>query len=77
MELTTEQVKRQDFVDNEIHNLVEKLIDYDVEYDIEKIARVREIIFMAYYDVIPLTEQEFYPFIEDDDDFITDELVAI
>ena len=41
-----EQIKRQDFVDNEIHNFVKRLIPStkEIEWDIEMISDIRDTI---------------------------------
>lgn len=81
-ELTKEQVRRQDFVDNEINwmltHLMEDLKPQDTSYgwNIEDIAVIRDIIFpilkSEYYGestgFIPLEEMDFYPFIEEDEE---------
>ena len=46
MELTKQQIKRQDFVDNVIFELINKLIPSDkkMEWDIEAIGEIRDAI---------------------------------
>ena len=76
-ELTLNQIKRQDFVDNEIFDLIKRLnpTDEDIfEWDIDYISRIRDIIFSyhLYYRSINILEQpkqldelemKFYPYI--------------
>jgi len=67
MELTNREIERQDFVDNEIQNLIEKLnpTDVTIDWNIENIAEIREIIRKLFTEKLNLcTENEFYPFIE-------------
>lgn len=67
MELTKEQIERQDFVDNATFNFINSIIpnENQIEWDIDSIAQVREKV----WDVIKFrnicSEQEFYPFIEE------------
>lgn len=64
-ELTKKQIKRQDFADNEIFELLENLSGKKLEWDIEAIASVRETI--REYVVSNknlMTEMEFYPYLE-------------
>lgn len=67
MELTKEQIDRQDFVDNATFNFINSIIpnENQIEWDIDSIAQVREKV----WDVIKFrnicSEQEFYPFIEE------------
>jgi len=45
-EFTEDQIKRQDFVDNQIYELVKRLIPStrDIEWDIEMIGDIRDTI---------------------------------
>jgi hypothetical protein len=67
MELTKEQIERQDFVDNATFNFINSIIpnENQIQWDIDSIAQVREKV----WDVIKFrnicSEQEFYPFIEE------------
>lgn len=62
--LTEDQIKRQDFVDNEIYDLVRRLIPSTkgIEWDIEMIGDIRDTIqhwFVDRYKIVD--ELEFYP----------------
>jgi hypothetical protein len=67
MELTDQQISRQDFVDNAIHDLINELIpsDKEMEWDIEVIGEVRDVIQAMLVGRGICTEQEFYPYIEE------------
>ena len=67
MELTDQQISRQDFVDNAIHDLINELIpsDKEMEWDIEVIGEVRDAIQAQLVERGLCTEQEFYPYIEE------------
>jgi hypothetical protein len=59
-----DQIKRQDFVDNEIYDLVKRLIPSTraIEWDIEMIADIRDTIqhwLVDRYKIV--NELEFYP----------------
>jgi len=61
---TEEQLKRQDFVDNQIYDLVKRLNPSrsEIEWDIEMIADIRDTIqhwLVDRYKVVD--ELEFYP----------------
>ena len=61
---TEDQIKRQDFVDNEIFALVKRLIPptREIEWNIEMIADIRDTIqhwLVVQYNVVE--ELEFYP----------------
>ena len=63
-EFTEDQIKRQDFVDNEIYDLVKQLIPSrkEIEWDIEMIADIRDTIqhwLVDRYKIV--NELEFYP----------------
>jgi len=61
---TEDQIKRQDFVDNEIHNLVKRLIPSrrEIEWDIEMIGDIRDTIQHWLVDRYKVVEElEFYP----------------
>ncbi len=63
MELTEEQIARQDDIDNSIYHLASQIAGVEVSWNIKNIAEVREalrqwlVVEMKY-----LSEQEFYPF---------------
>ena len=66
-ELTNEQIKQQDFVDNAIFELLQNLdlSQQDVEWNIEMIAAIRENIRFWLTQYYKLTnEMTFYPYIE-------------
>ena len=67
-ELSDAQIKRQDFVDNSIYELILLLspADAQINWNIEMIADVRDEIrywLVNHYAVI--SEQEFYPYLEE------------
>lgn len=67
-ELTEEQIRRQDFVDNEIYQLIQRVnaADKDIEWDIEMIGEVRDVIRQWIVERMKITdEQTFYPYIGD------------
>ena len=64
--LTKQQVERQDFVDNQIFELLQKLLPSSnkIEWDIEAIAAVRDAIQKQLVDKQKLmNEGQFYPYI--------------
>lgn len=67
MELTKQQIKRQDFVDNAIFDLINELIpsEKELEWDIEAIGEIRDAIQSQLVEKGFCTEQEFYPYIEE------------
>lgn len=66
MELSHEQIERQDFVDNRIHELLEELLPFEkeIEWDIDAIGTIRDAITKVYADKNLCSEQQFYPYIE-------------
>ena len=68
MELTNEQIERQDFVDNAIFNMINELIpsDKEMEWNIEAIGKIRDAIQFQLVERGFCTEQEFYPYINND-----------
>ncbi len=66
MELTTQQIERQDFVDNAIFRLINELIpsDKEMEWNIEVIGEIRDTIQSQLVTRGFCTEQEFYPYVE-------------
>jgi hypothetical protein len=59
-----EQIRRQDFVDNEIYDLVKRLVPSgkEIEWDMEMIADIRDTIqhwLVDKYEIVD--ELEFYP----------------
>lgn len=67
MELTDQQIARQDYVDNAIYDLINELIpsDKEIGWDIEAIGAVRDAIQSKLVERGLCTEQVFYPFIEE------------
>lgn len=67
MELTEQQIDRQDYVDNAIFDLIKELIpsDKEMEWNIEVIGEVRNAIQSQLVDRGFCTEQEFYPYIKE------------
>jgi hypothetical protein len=65
MEIFTEdQIRRQDFVDNEIYDLVKRLIPpaREIEWDIEMIGDIRDTIQHWLVDQYKIVDEfEFYP----------------
>ncbi len=62
--LTEDQIKRQDFVDNEIHDLVKRLTPSkrEIEWDIEMIGDIRDTIQHWLVDKYKIVNEfEFYP----------------
>ncbi len=63
-ELTDEQIKRQDFVDNAIHGLLSELnpSQKNVEWNIEAIGEIRDLICYWLVECMRITdEKSFYP----------------
>jgi hypothetical protein len=59
-----EQLKRQDFVDNEIYDLVKRLIpaSIEIEWNIEMIGDIRDAIQHWLVDKYKIVDElEFYP----------------
>jgi hypothetical protein len=69
---TAAEEERQDIVDGAIFNLISELVplrNFEYEYNIEDIAEIRDIIQKIFVDKLGLmTEQEFYPYRELDND---------
>lgn len=63
MELTDEQIERQDYVDNAIFSLICDVnpSDTELEWDIELIGNVRDAIQNELVSRKVCTAQEFYP----------------
>ncbi len=67
-ELTDKQIKRQDFVDNSIYQLIQSVnpIDKEIEWDIEMIGDIRDVIAEWMIERLKIIdEQNFYPYLED------------
>ncbi len=67
-ELTEEQIKRQDSVDNTIYQLIQELnptVD-EIRWDIEMIGDVRDVIEDWIVERLKITDkQNFYPYLEE------------
>ncbi|MFA4829954.1 MAG: hypothetical protein WC855_11805 [Thermodesulfovibrionales bacterium] len=66
-ELTSEQIKRQDSVDNAIYQLIQELNPTadEIRWDIEMIGEVRDVIEDWMVERLKITdEQGFYPWVE-------------
>ena len=66
--LTNEQIKRQDFVDNRIFELIQELnpSQTEIDWDIEVIADVRETIRIWLVEDLKITdEMSFYAYLEE------------
>ena len=64
--LTKKEIKRQDFVDNEIFDLIQKFLPPSkrLEWDIEIIGAVRDVIEKELVDRGLVNEKRFYPFVK-------------
>jgi DNA polymerase sigma len=62
--LSEEQIKRQDFVDNEIYDLVKRLtpLKSEIEWNIEMIGEIRDTIQHWLIDKYKIVDElEYYP----------------
>jgi len=67
-ELTEEQIRRQDLVDNAIYQLIQIVSpdDKNIEWDISMIGDVRDVISEWIVEIMKITdEQTFYSFLDD------------
>ena len=67
-ELTEEQIKRQDSVDNAIYHLIQELNPTadEIRWDIEMIGDVRDVIEDWMVERLKITdEKSFYPYFEE------------
>ena len=67
-ELTEEQIRRQDLVDNAIYQLIQIVSpdDKNIEWDISMIGDVRDVIREWIVEIMKITdEQTFYSFLDD------------
>jgi len=67
-ELTDDQIRRQDLVDNAIYQLIQKVnpTDENIEWDIAIIGEVRDVLREWIVERMKITdEQTFYPYIDD------------
>lgn len=67
MELTSEQIDRQDYVDNAIYNLIQDLnpTDIYIDWDIEFIGDIRDVIKSYFVSSSICSDLVFYPEAED------------
>ena len=66
-ELTEEQIKRQDSVDNAIYQLIREInpVDKQIAWDIEMIGEIRDVVTEWMVERLKITgEQVFYPYLE-------------
>ncbi|OGY99956.1 MAG: hypothetical protein A3B13_02095 [Candidatus Liptonbacteria bacterium RIFCSPLOWO2_01_FULL_45_15] len=65
-QLTKKQIKRQDFVDNEIFELIQRLMpSVKIKWDIEMIGNIRDSMRIQIVDKQKLTsETKFYPYLK-------------
>ncbi|HBR21048.1 MAG TPA: hypothetical protein DD713_00525 [Nitrospiraceae bacterium] len=67
-ELTEEQIKRQDSVDNAIYQLIREInpADKEIAWDIEMIGEIRDVVGEWMVERLKITdEQKFYPGLEE------------
>lgn len=66
MQLTKQQIERQDFVDNHIFELLQKLLPAtkNIDWDIEVIGAVRDVISTQIVDKKLMKEKDFYPYLK-------------
>jgi len=65
------KIERWDFVDNTIHEMLKQLnpLSHELKWDIKPISEIREVIIKYFVDELKIcTEDEFYPYDEDDDE---------
>lgn len=65
-ELTKRQIARQDFVDEQVFNLINDLLptSKQIEWDIEVIGNVREAVRQEIIGKHIMSEKRFYPFVK-------------
>ena len=65
-QLTKQQIKRQDFVDNEIFELIQKFLPKNkrLKWDIEIIGAVRDEIQKQIVAKKFMSEMQFYPYLK-------------
>jgi hypothetical protein len=66
MELTNEQIERQDFVDNAIYRLIQELnpTELYIDWDIEIIGEIRDVVKNYFVELSICSDIEFYPELE-------------
>jgi len=64
--LTKQELERQDFVDNQIFELIQKLLpaSAQIDWDIEIIASIRDIICKQVVGKRIISETQFYPYLK-------------
>jgi hypothetical protein len=67
MELTSQEIDRQDFVDNSIYQLLETLnpTKKQIEWDIDAIGEVRDKIQTIFLNLNICDEKTFYPYLRE------------
>ncbi len=68
MKLTSVQIKRQDFVDNAIFDLIKTVnpTGEDINWDIEMIGEIRDVVGEWMVERLKITdEKDFYPWVEE------------
>ena len=62
--LTKQQISRQDFVDNQIYELINSVLpsSKQIAWDIEVIGNVREAVRKEIGKKLRISEKQFYPF---------------
>ena len=67
-ELTSGQIKRQDYVDNAIYQLIREInpVDKEIAWDIEMIGEIRDVVREWMVERLKITdEQGFYAYLEE------------
>ena len=66
LKLTKQQIKRQDFADNQVFELIQKLApSAKIEWDIEMIGNIRDLIkTQIVYEKKLMSEGKFYPYLK-------------
>ena len=64
--LTKSQIERQDFVDNQIFELIQQLLppSRQIDWDIEVIGAIRDAISEQLVDKKLMSEMQFYPYLK-------------
>lgn len=64
--LTKHQINQQDFVDNQIFELMQKFIppSKQIDWDIEAIGAIRDAISKQIVDKKFMSEMQFYPYLK-------------
>lgn len=64
--LTRYQIKRQDFVDNQIFELIQELLppSKQIDWNIETISAIRDAIGKQIVDKKLMSEMQFYPYLK-------------